>query len=200
MPTIQIRDLTLLERLKRIKPVPDDYYDDVIYELLKKAESKNEGRPSLRGLDELPRMIIEEIKKSLDGKLAEALQRALLPNIANLTIEVPVELSIRVRMRLEPVFDVAPSEAHSYRDGSSSNNDGVATPTNSAGIMDRMAELDTLERQVIELLRQRGGCWEGSLSGLVTHIKGRRDKGLEKRLTRRLVRRDGKICLPETQA
>jgi len=32
MPTIQVRDITLLERLKRIKPVPDDYYDDVLYE------------------------------------------------------------------------------------------------------------------------------------------------------------------------
>jgi len=198
MPTIQVRDITLLERLKRIKPVPDDYYDDVLYELLKKAESKNEGRPKLLGLDDLPRLVVEEVRKALDGRLTELVKSAILPTVSNLSLEIPVELSVRVRLRFEPVFDVSPSKTEALvenRDGSSSN--GGA---NSVGANDRIAELDVLERQVFEFLRRQGGCWEGSAYSLVKTVIGDIDWGLEKRLRRHLVRRDGRLCLPEAVA
>jgi len=64
-----------------------------------------------------------------------------------------------------------------------------------------VAELDELERRAIEYLRQHGGCWEGSAYSLARHVAGGEiDWALEKRLRRRLIRKDGKLCLPETQA
>jgi len=192
MPTIQVRDITLIERLNKIKPTPTDAYDDVLYELLKRAESK----PKLSSLDNLPQLIEDAIKRALDGQLVEKLKSALLPAVDQLEIEIPVHLSVKVRVRLEPVFDITP-DAHAYRDGSSNNNDGVATPTNNVGANDRIAELDVLERRVVEFLRQRGGCWEGSAYSLVKTVIGDIDWGLEKRLRRRLKRQDGKICLPD---
>jgi len=196
MPTITIRDPTLVERLRRLKPVPvDDYYDDVIYELLRRAEGRGEGKTSLRGLDNLPQLIAEEVRKALDGQLVETLKAALLPAVGNLDVEIPVNLSIKVRVRLEPVFDVSPVSPAS--NSSSSNNDAVAKPTNNVENKDRTAEIDELERRAIELLRERGGCWEGSAYSLARHVAGRVDYALETRLRRKLVRRDGKICLPD---
>jgi len=204
MPIIQVRDPTLVERLRRIKPVPDDYYDDVIYELLRRAESKGEFKPALKALDDLPRLVAEEVKKSLDGKLAEALQRALLPNIANLTIEVPVELSIRVRMRLEPilepVFDVS-TRSHSKTETLAENFSLINNNENND--TSRETSTDELERRAIEYLRERGGCWEGSAYSLARHIASDARQAvwaLESRLRRRLRRVDGKICLPEAAA
>jgi len=193
MPSIMVRDPTLVERLRKFQPVPDDYFDGAIYELLRRAE-RAEFRPKLSGLDNLPQLILEEIKKALDGRLAEMLKSALLPAVSNLSLEIPVELSIRVKLRFEPVFDVTPSEAHAHVENHNTplnNNE----KTNGAG--DRVAELDELERRAIELLKARGGCWEGSAYSLARHVAGRVDWALETRLRRRLIKRDGKICLPE---
>jgi len=190
MPTITIRDPTLLERLRHLKPVPvDDYYDDVLYELLKKVESKGEGKPRLSGLDDLPRLVVEEVRKALDGKLSEALKAALLPAVGNLDVEIPVNLSIKVRVRLEPVFDVAPAS-------NSSSSNVIAKPTNN--VDGRATELDELEHRAIKYLQEHGGCWEGSAYSLVKLITGGDiDWALEKRLRRRLVKVDGRLCLPE---
>jgi len=194
MPVITIKDPTLLERLKRIKPQPaEDSFDDVIYELLKKAESKGEGKPKLSGLDDLPRLVAEEVKRALDGQLVETIRSALLPAVSGLDIEIPVQLSIRVRVRLEPVFDVTPSETHVHVENHNAplNNES----TNGAG--DKTASIDELERRALELVRQRGGCWNGSAYSLAKHIVGAPNDALEKRLKRRLIRKDSKLCLPE---
>jgi len=180
MPTILVRDPTLVERLRKLQPVPDDAFDGVIYELLKRAEAA--GKPKLSGLDDLPRLVVEEVRKALDGRLTEMLKTALLPAISNLSIEIPVELNIKVKMRLEPVFDVA-------HEPNSSNNTSV--------------DLDALERRAVEYLKQIGGCWEGSAYSLAKHIAGDVHQAvwaLESRLRRRLAKRDGKICLPEAVA
>jgi len=185
MPVITIKDPTLLERLKRIKPQPaEDSFDDVLYELLRRAESK----PRLSGLEDLPRLVVEEVRKALDGKLAEILQKALLPAVSNITLEIPVELSVKVRVRFEPVFDVAPAS-------NSSSSNVIAKLTNN--VDGRATELDELERRAIQLIRENGGCWEGSAYSLARLIAGRVDYALEKRLRRRLIKRDGRICLPE---
>jgi len=196
MPSIMVRDPTLVERLRKFQPVPDDYFDGAIYELLRRAES---NKPVLKGLDNLPQLIVKELRKVLDGRLAELVKSAILPAVSNLTLEVPVELSIKVRLKLEPVFDVSPVDnvsSTSARNNSSTNNE-IATSPPEEGIGDRAAELDELERRAIELLRQRGGCWEGSAYSLARHVAGRVDYALEARLRRRLIKRDSKICLPE---
>jgi len=191
MPVITIKDPTLLERLKRIKPQPaEDSFDDVLYELLRRVE-RAESKPRLSGLEDLPRLVVEEVRKALDGQLLEAVKSALLPNLTNLTIEIPVELNVKVRLRLEPVLDVSPLTT------GSSNNSEVTT----GSVAKRSKELDELEQRAIELLRERGGCWEGSAYSLVKFITGGDiDWALEKRLRRRLVKRDGRLCLPEAVA
>jgi len=192
MPTIVIRDPTLLERLKRIKPVPaEDYYDDVIYELLRRAE-RAESKPKLSGLDNLPQLILKEIKKALDGQLAELVKSAILPAVSNLSLEVPVELSIRVRLKLEPVLELSHGSTH--------NNHGEDPPAAGGKPADpfaRTAELDELERRAIEFLKQQGGCWKGSPYSLAKLIAGRRDAGLEERIRRHTVTKYGWVCLPE---
>jgi len=198
MPTIVVKDPTLLSRLDKYKQNPADVaYDDVLYELLKRAESKSEGRPSLRGFDDLPRLVVEEVRKALDGKLVEALKSAILPAVSELSVEIPVELSIRVRMRLEPVLELA------QRDNSMSYNSGGPPSTGDKDGLAKIVEIDELERKAIELLRARGGCWEGSAYSLARHIASDARQAvwaLESRLRRRLRRVDGKICLPETAA
>jgi len=200
MPTIQIRDITLLERLNKLKPVPDDYYDDIIYELLKRAEAADK-KPKLSALDDLPRLILEEIRKALDGKLVEALKSALLPAVSNLSLEIPVNLSIKVRLRLEPilepVFDVS-TRSRSKSETLAENHNGFsAINNNENNNTSRETSTDELERRAIEYLRQIGGCWEGSAYALARHIAGRVDYALETRLRRHLVKRDGRLCLPE---
>jgi len=194
MPVIVIKDPTLLERLKRIKPQPaEDSFDDAIYELLKRAE-RAESKPKLSGLDNLPQLLLEEIRKALDGQLLEAIKSTLLPNLTNLTIEIPVELSVRVRLRLEPAFDVVPTSPAS---------DGFSTTTSineNNDTMAKIAEIDELEQRAIELIRQRGGCWEGSAYSLARHVAGDVNWALETRLRRRLKRLNGKLCLPEVVA
>ena len=195
MPTIQIRDITLLERLNRLKPTPTDYYDDVIYELLKRAEAA--GKPKLSGFDNLPQLILEEIKKALDGKLVEALKSAILPAVNNLNVEIPVQLSIKVRMRLEPVFDVSPTS--SGTDSSSNNNQrNSSNSVNTDSRIARILELDKMEQQVVEYLRQLGGCWEGSPRSLLRalNIEDPRES-LVRRLYKHLYVRNGRVCLPE---
>jgi len=191
MPTILVRDPTLIERLNKIKPVPDDYYDDVIYELLRRAEV---ARPAIKGLDNLPQLIVEEVMRGLDGKLVEALKSAILPAVSELSVEIPVELSIRVRMRLEPVLELA------QRDNSMSYNNGGPPSTGDKDGLAKIAETDELERRAIEFLREHGGCWDGSAYSLARHVAGRVDYALESRLRRRLAKRDGRLCLPEAAA
>lgn len=183
MPTILVRDPTLLERLNKLKPVPSDYYDDILYELLKRAESAN--RLAIRGLDNLPQLVVEEVRKTLDGKLVESIRAALLPAVSNVTLEIPVELSIKVRLRLEPVFDVAPIE------NPTNNNE------NDGGVTTKIAEIDELERRALQYLKEHGGCWEGSAYSLAKQVAGDVNWALETRLRRRLIKRDGKICLPD---
>jgi len=188
MPTILVRDPTLLERLNKLKPMPSDYYDDVLYELLKRAESAN--RPAIRGLDNLPQMVEEAVRKALDSRLVELVKSALLPNMANLTLEVPVVLSIRVKLRFEPVFDVTP-DTPTADDVSSSNG-----ATGKGGDN----PIEELERRAIEILKQHGGCWEGSAYALAKYVAGDVNWALEKRLKRRLVKVDSRLCLPEAVA
>jgi len=197
MPAIMLRDPTLVERLRNMQKVPSDYFDDVIYELLRKAEAA--GKPKLSGLDNLPQLVAQEVMRALDGKLTEAIKSALLPAVSGLDIEIPVQLSIKVRLRLEPilepVFDVSPVSPAS----NSSSSDVIAKPTNN--VDGRATELDELERRAIQLIRENGGCWEGSAYSLVRLITGGDiDWALEKRLRRRLKRLDGKLCLPEAVA
>jgi len=45
--------------------------------------------------------------RALDGKLVEMLKSALLPAVGDLSLEIPVELSVRERLRLELVLDVS---------------------------------------------------------------------------------------------
>jgi len=202
MPTIEIRDITLLERLKRLKPVPNDYYDDVLYVLLKKAEAADK-KPKLSGLDDLPRLVVEEVRKALDGKLAEAIRAALAPAISSISLEVPVELNVKVRLRLEPVFDVSPvsptppetapqNETGEDRNAPSGvrRNDKIA----------RTLELDRMEQRVREYLRQRGGCFQGSPRALLRSLGMAVDESLVRRLYKRLRVKGGRTCLPEAVA
>jgi len=201
MPTIQIRDITLLERLNKIKPTPTDYYDDVIYELLKRAE-RAESKPKLSGLDDLPRLIIEEIKKSLDGKLVEAIRSALLPAINNVSLEVPVELSIRVKLRLEPVLELSQG-GNSINHGDPPSNNSTGAPVVGDGVLSDKTritlELAALESRVMEYLKSLGGCFEGSVGDLLRTL-GISDpkRSLRYRLYNHLRVRDGKVCLPQT--
>jgi len=194
MPTIQIRDITLLERLNKIKPTPTDYYDDVLYELLRKSESKGECKPTIKGLDDLPRLVVEEVRKALNGQLVEAIRAALLPAISNLSLEVPVELSVKVKLRLEPVL-----ELH----GDSPARDDPPNNTTAVGdvLSDktrRTLELATLEQRVIEYLRQQGGCFEGSVGDLLRVLDIEDPKrSLRYRLYNRLRVDGGRVCLPE---
>jgi len=188
MPVVTIRDPTLLERLRKYQPVPDDALDGAIYELLKRVESTS--RPALKGLDNLPQLVVQEVMRALDGKLTETIRSALLPAVGNLDIEIPIQLSIKVRIRLEPVFDV--TEAYTHVNTPLNNNE---SSTNGAG--DKTVELAELERRAIEYLRERGGCWEGSAYGLARYIAGDVNWALEKRLRKRLVKHNGKLCLPE---
>jgi len=208
MPTIQIRDITLLERLKRIKPVPDDYYDDVLYELLKRAESKGDGKPVLKGLDDLPRLVAEEVKKVLDDKLAEAIKAALLPAISNISLEVPVELSVKVRLRLEPVLEFqSNTPTHDNHDDppAADGNGSLSAPVAAGDVLSdktrRTLELAALEQRVIEYLRQQGGCFEGSVGDLL-RVLGISDpkRSLRFRLYNRLRVDGGRVCLPEATA
>jgi len=187
MPTILVRDPTLVERLRKLQPVPDDAFDGVIYELLKRAEAAS--KPKMSGLDDLPRMVIEEIKKSLDGKLTEMLKAAILPAVSNLSLEIPVELSIKVRVRLEPALELSQGDNSINHDDPPAN--GNVDP------FARTAELDELERRAIEFLKQQGGCWRGSPYSLAKLIAGRRDSSLEERIRRRTVTKYGWVCLPE---
>jgi len=195
MPTIVIRDPTLVERLNRLKPTPTDYYDDVIYELLRRVESKGECKPTIKGLDNLPQLIAEEVKKVLDSKLAEILKSALFPAIGNVALEVPVELSVKVRLRLEPVLELSHGSTH--------NNHGEDPPNNNTAVLSdktrRTLELAALEQRVIEFLRQQGGCFEGSVGDLL-RVLGIQDpkRSLRYRLYTHLRVGNGKVCLPET--
>jgi len=205
MPTIVIRDPTLIERLNKIKPTPTDYYDDVVYELLRRAEAADK-KPKLSGLDDLPRMIIEEIRKSLDGKLAEALKTALMPAISSISLEVPVEL--KVRLRFEPILELSSSNNYNVSPPGNHSGSPASEPiitSNNNGDKDtkKSADVDELERRAIEFLREHGGCWDGSAYGLAKHVAGDARQAvwaLESRLRRRLKRQDGKICLPEAAA
>jgi len=188
MPTILVRDPTLVERLRKLQPVPDDAFDGVIYELLKRAEAAS--KPKMSGLDDLPRMVIEEIKKSLDGKLVEALKSALLPAVSNLSLEIPVELSIRVKLRFEPVFDVSPSSPPAK------NRNTYDSPSNGPNKAWRTLELDKMEQQVVEYLRQLGGCFQGTVRELVRASGAVVDESLIRRLYKHLRVSGGKVCLP----
>jgi len=190
MPTIEIRDITLLSRLNRYKQNPADAaYDDALYVLLKKAEAA--GKPKLSGLDDLPRLVLEEIRNALDGKLVEALKSALLPAIGNVALEVPVELSVKVRLRLEPVLELSPQEPPNKRDDSTARTNGRSA---------RTVELDKLEQQVVEYLRRQGGCWEGSPRALLRALGMAVDESLVRRLYKHLHVKGGRTCLPEAVA
>jgi len=196
MPVITIKDPTLVERLKRIKPQPaEDSFDDVLYELLKRAESKGEYKPTIKGLDNLPQLVAQEVMRALDGKLLDTLKSALLPSISNLSLEIPVELSLRVRLRLEPVFDVSPTSPPAESHDSSAHD----PPSNGKTKAWRTVELDKMEQRVREHLRQRGGCFEGPVRELARAL-GMVDKSLIRRLYKRLHVTSGKVCLPEAVA
>jgi len=199
MPTILVRDPTLVERLRKLQPVPDDAFDGVIYELLKRAESKNEGKPKLSGLDNLPQLVAQEVAKALDGKLVEAIRSALLPAINNVSLEVPVELSIRVKLRLEPVLELSHGSTPNNHDDPPSNN---STSVVGDGVLSdktrRTLELAALEQRVLDFLRQQGGCFEGSVGDLLRVLDIEDPKrSLRYRLYNRLRVDGGRVCLPE---
>jgi len=204
MPTIVVKDPTLLSRLDKYKQNPADAaYDDALYTLLQKVEN---SKPALRGLDNLPQLVVQEVMRALDGKLVEALKAALLPAIGNVVLEIPVELSVKVRLRLEPILELS-SESNNYNVSTPGNHNGSPTSelsnNNNGGGEDtkKSADLDELERKAIELLREHGGCWEGSAYSLARFIVGGDvNWALESRLRRRLVRRDGRLCLPSAAA
>jgi len=144
--------------------------------------------------------------RALDGKLVEALKAALLPAIGNVVLEIPVELSVKVRLRLEPILELS-SESNNYNVSTPGNHNGSPTSepiitSNNNGDKDtkKSADVDELERRAIEFLREHGGCWKGSAYSLAKLIAGGVDPALESRLRRRLAKRDGRLCLPEAVA
>jgi len=202
MPSIMVRDPTLVERLRKLQPVPDDYFDGAIYELLRRAE-RAESKPKLSGLDNLPQLIVEEVRKALDGQLVEALKSALLPAVGNLDIEIPVNLSIKVRVRLEPVLELShDSTPNNHDPPAAGGNNPLSAPVAVGDILSdktkRTLELAALEQRVLEFLKSQGGCYEGSVGELLS-VLGIQDpkRSLRYRLYNRLRVGGGRVCLPE---
>jgi len=203
MPAILLRDPTLVERLRNMQKVPSDYFDDVINELIKRAETA--GKPTIKGLDSLPQLVAQEVMRALDGKLAEAIRAALLPAVSDVVLEVPVELSVRVRLRLEPVLEFqSNTPTHDNHDDppAADGNGSLSAPVAVGDVLSdktrRTLELAALEQRVIEFLRQQGGCFEGSVGDLLRTL-GIEDpkRSLRYRLYSHLYIKGGKVCLPE---
>jgi len=119
---------------------------------------------------------------------------------------VPVELSVRVRLRLEPVLELSGGNSMSNNhDGHPPNNNSTSAPAVGDSVLSdktrRTLELAALEQRVIEYLRQQGGCFEGSIGELL-HTLGISDpkRSLRYRLYNRLRVDGGRVCLPEVTA
>jgi len=133
--------------------VSSDCFDDVIYELMRRAEAKSESRPAAEGLDDLPQLIMEKVRKALDGMLVETLKSTPLPAVGYLGLEIPVELSAggapkaRAGARRLPGHSDESPVAHGAPSSAPTGNTGGAGGTGVCAM--RALELDAPGQRVV---------------------------------------------------